>query len=69
MLFRSGDRGGAEGSGGVEWGNALGGGLLGELQVTSRLCLTLRAGGNMAYFDRSGTTSPAATFAAGIALY
>jgi len=59
----------AEGSGGVEWGNALGGGLLGELQVTSRLCLTLRAGGNMAYFDRSGTTSPAATFAAGIALY
>jgi len=59
----------AEGSGGVEWGNAIGGGILGELQVTSRLCLTLRAGANEAFFERIGTTSPAATFTGGIALY
>jgi hypothetical protein len=57
------------GSGDVEWGNAIGGGLLGELQVTSRLALTLRAGANEAFFTNSGTTSPAATFTAGIALY
>lgn len=59
----------AQGSGPAEWGNAIGGGLLGELQVTSRLALTLRAGANEAFFANSGTTSPAATFAAGIALY
>jgi len=57
------------GSGDVEWGNAIGGGVLGELQVTSRLALTLRAGANEAFFANSGTTSPAATFTAGIALY
>ena len=59
----------AQGSGPAEWGNAIGGGVLGELQVTSRLALTLRAGANEAFFANSGTTSPAATFAAGIALY
>jgi len=57
------------GSGDVEWGNAIGGGVLGELQVTSRLALTLRAGANEAFFANSGTTSPAATFTGGIALY
>ena len=59
----------ANGSGDVEWGNAIGGGVLGELQVTSRLAFTLRAGANEAFFANSGTTSPAATFTAGIALY
>jgi hypothetical protein len=59
----------AQGSGPAEWGNAFGGGLLGELQVTSRLALTLRAGANEAFFANSADTSPAATFAAGIALY
>ena len=59
----------ADGSGDVEWGNAIGGGVLGELQVTSRLAFTLRAGANEAFFANSGTTSPAATFTAGIALY
>jgi hypothetical protein len=58
-----------DGSGDVEWGNAIGGGVLGELQVTSRLALTVRAGANEAFFANSGTTSPAATFTAGIALY
>jgi len=37
--------------------------------VSSRLALTLRAGANEAFFDRSGTTSPAETITAGIALY
>ena len=59
----------ADGAGGVEWGNAIGAGILGELQVSSRLALTLRAGANEAFFDRSGTTSPAETITAGIALY
>ena len=59
----------AQGSGAAEWGNAIGGGLLGELQVTSRLALTLRAGANEAFFANSADTSPAATFAAGIALF
>jgi hypothetical protein len=59
----------AQGSGPAEWGNAIGGGLLGEVQVSSRLAFTLRAGANEAFFANSGTTSPAATFAAGIALY
>jgi hypothetical protein len=53
----------------VEWGNAFGGGLLGELQVTSRMALTLRAGANLAFFADTGTTSPAATVTAGLALY
>ena len=53
----------------VEWGNAIGGGLLGELQVTSRMALTLRAGANQAFFANSGTTSPAATVTAGLAIY
>ena len=57
------------GSGPVEWGNAIGAGLLGELQVTSRMALTLRAGANEAFFANSGTTSPAATVTAGLALY
>ena len=57
------------GSGRVEWGNAIGAGLLGELQVTSRMALTLRAGANEAFFANSGTTSPAATVTAGLALY
>jgi hypothetical protein len=59
----------AGGSGDVEWGNAIGGGVLGELQVSSRLALTVRAGANEAFFANSGTTSPAATFTAGVALY
>ena len=59
----------ASGSGPAEWGNAIGGGILGELQVTSRMALTLRAGANEAFFANSGTTSPAATFTAGIAIY
>ena len=59
----------ATGSGAVEWGNAIGAGLLGELQVTSRMALTLRAGANEAFFANSGTTSPAATVTAGLALY
>jgi hypothetical protein len=53
----------------VAWGNAVGGGLLGELQVTSRMALTLRAGANAAFFANSGATSPAATITAGLALY
>jgi hypothetical protein len=53
----------------IEWGNAFGGGFLGELQVTSRMALTLRAGANLAFFTDSGTTSPAATVTAGLALY
>jgi len=53
----------------IEWGNAIGAGLLGELQVTSRMALTLRAGANEAFFANSGTTSPAATVTAGLALY
>jgi hypothetical protein len=59
----------ATGSGDVEWGSAVGGGILGELQVTSRMALTLRAGANEAFFANSGTSSPAATVTAGIALY
>jgi hypothetical protein len=59
----------ATGSGPVEWGSEIGGGVLGELQVTSRMALTLRAGANEAYFTDSGTSSPAATITAGIALY
>jgi hypothetical protein len=59
----------AQDSGPVEWGNAIGAGLLGEVQVTSRMALTLRAGANEAFFANSGTTSPAATVTAGIALY
>jgi hypothetical protein len=59
----------ATGSGPVEWGNAIGAGILGELQVTSRMALTLRAGANEAFFANSGTTSPAATVTAGLALY
>jgi len=59
----------ATGSGPVEWGNAIGAGILGELQVTSRMALTLRAGANEAFFANSGTTSPAATVTAGLAIY
>jgi hypothetical protein len=59
----------ASGSGPAEWGNEIGGGILGELQVTSRLALTVRAGANEAFFANSATSSPAATFTAGIALY
>jgi len=59
----------ATGSGPVEWGTAIGGGVLTELQVTSRMALTLRAGANEAFFADTGTSSPAATVTAGIALY
>ncbi len=59
----------ATGSGSVEWGNAIGAGFLGELQVTSRMALTLRAGANEAFFANSGTTSPAAIVTAGLAIY
>jgi hypothetical protein len=59
----------ANGSGGVEWGREIGGGLLMELELTARLALTFRAGANEAFFADSGTTSPAATFTGGIAIY
>jgi hypothetical protein len=58
----------ASGSGPAEWGTAIGGGILGELQVTSRMALTLRAGANEAFFVGS-ETSPAATITGGIAIY
>lgn len=59
----------ASGSGGVEWGREIGGGVLMELELTGRLALTLRAGANEAFFADSGTTSPAATITGGIAIY
>jgi hypothetical protein len=59
----------ASGSGGVQWGNAIGGGLLTELELTGRLALTFRAGANEAFFRDTGTSSPAATFTGGIAIY
>jgi hypothetical protein len=58
----------ASGSGPAEWGTAIGGGILGELQVTSRMALTVRAGANEAFFVGS-ETSPAATITGGIAIY
>jgi hypothetical protein len=59
----------ASGSGGIQWGKAVGGGLLTELELTGRLALTFRAGANEAFFADSGTTSSAATFTGGIAIY
>jgi hypothetical protein len=59
----------ASGSGDVEWGREIGGGLLTELELTGRLALTFRAGANEAFFADSGTTSPAATITGGIAIY
>jgi hypothetical protein len=59
----------ASGSGGVQWGNEIGGGLLTELELTGRLALTFRAGANEAFFRDTGTTSPAATITGGIAIY
>ena len=59
----------ADGSGDVEWGNAIGGGMLGELQVTSRLAFTLRAGANEAFFVGSARRRPRRRSPAGIALY
>jgi hypothetical protein len=58
----------ASGSGDAQWGKAIGGGILGEFQVTSRMALTLRAGANEAFFVNS-STSPAATITGGIAIY
>jgi hypothetical protein len=59
----------ATGSGDVEWGKAIGGGLLTELEVTGRMALTLRIGANEAFLANSGATSAAATITGGIAIY
>ncbi|HXU62041.1 MAG TPA: hypothetical protein VN962_10090, partial [Polyangia bacterium] len=48
-------------------GPAMTGGALAELDVTSRMALTLRAGGNVAKLDRAWT--PAGLVTAGIAVY
>jgi len=48
-------------------GPVMGGGLLLELDVTGRMALTLRAGADAARLD--GGWSPAATVAAGVAIY
>ena len=58
----------ASGSGPAAWGKAIGGGILGELQISSRMALTVRAGANEAFFVGS-ETSPAATITGGIAIY
>jgi hypothetical protein len=54
---------------GANWGGALGGGLLTELELTGRMALTFRAGANEAFFVDTGTTSAAAMFTAGVAVY
>jgi hypothetical protein len=59
----------ASGSGDIEWGKAIGGGILTELEVTGRMALTLRIGANEAFLANSGTTSAAATITGGIAIY
>lgn len=48
-------------------GPAVSGGALAELDVTSRMALTLRAGGNVAKLDRAWT--PAGLVTAGVAIY
>lgn len=48
-------------------GPAMGGGALAELDVTSRMALTLRAGGSVAKLDRAWT--PAGLVTAGVAVY
>lgn len=48
-------------------GKAIGGGALLELGITGRMALTLRAGGDIARFDAGW--SPAASIAAGVAVY
>lgn len=48
-------------------GPAMAGGALAELDVTSRMALTLRAGGNLAKLDRIWT--PAGLVTAGVAIY
>jgi hypothetical protein len=48
-------------------GPAVAGGALAELDVTSRMALTLRAGGNLAKLDRAWT--PAGLVTAGVAIY
>jgi hypothetical protein len=48
-------------------GPSFGGGALAELDVTSRMALTLRAGGSLARLDQTWT--PAGLLAAGVAVY
>ncbi|HXU65600.1 MAG TPA: hypothetical protein VN962_28055 [Polyangia bacterium] len=48
-------------------GPSMGGGALAELDVTSRMALTLRAGGSVAKLDRTWT--PAGLVTAGVAVY
>lgn len=55
------------GAGSTASGKGGGGGALLELDVTGRMALTFRAGGELARFD--GGWSPAATVAAGLAIY
>ena len=52
-----------------EWATVFGGGALAELDITGRMALTLRAGANNFYYVDTGSTSPAATFTAGVAIY
>ena len=60
----------ATGSGAVEWGKARSAAASwASCRSPARMALTLRAGANEAFFANSGTTSPAATVTAGIALY
>jgi hypothetical protein len=48
-------------------GPSFGGGALAELDITSRMALTLRAGGNLAKLDQTWT--PAGLLTAGVAVY
>ena len=52
------------GTGAAEYGSAFGGGALVELDLTGRMALTLRAGGDLAHFDDGW--SPAATVTGGL---
>ena len=51
----------------AESGPSVGGGALAELDVTSRMALTLRAGASVAKLDQSWT--PAGLLTAGVAVY
>lgn len=55
------------GGGAAEQGTAVGGGALAEIDLTGRMALMLRAGGDLARFEAGW--SPAATLSAGIAFY
>ena len=55
------------GGGGGSVGTAVGGGALAEIDLTGRMALMLRAGGDLARFEAGW--SPAATLSAGIAFY